>query len=135
MHVGVKYIIRSNYLQFAVSEELQDKNGGMVTVDPAKLREEEINFTMVDGALPASKVMNPELVQMAITGLSQVALQQQQAVQYDLTGMIASVLKSAGFANLEDYKLPQQPPQTPQPEQPAPSNGDTAAQPQIQATR
>lgn len=135
MHVGIKYIIRSNYLQFAVSEELQDKNGGMVTVDPAKLREEEINFTMVDGALPASKVMNPELVQMAITGLSQVALQQQQAVQYDLTGMIASVLKSAGFANLEDYKLPQQPMQTAQPEQPAPSNGDTAAQPQIQATR
>lgn len=104
----VKHIIRSNYLQYAVAEKLFDRNTRKpVEVDPVALRQQEINFTITDGLLPASKVMNPELVNTAVTGLTQIGAMTGQAPQYDVVGMLVSVLKSAGFHNLEDYKLEQ----------------------------
>lgn len=104
----VKYILRSNYLQYAVAEKLFDRNTRKpVDVDPVALRSQEINFTITDGVLPASKVMNPELVNTAVTGLTQIGAMTGQAPQYDVVGMLVSVLKSAGFHNLEDYKLEQ----------------------------
>jgi hypothetical protein len=110
LHAPIKYIIRSNYLQFAVSEDITDrKTGKITTVDPARLRETQVNFTMVDGALPASKVMNPDVLNTAVTGLTQLAMNTGTPMTHDVMAMFISMLRSAGFHNLDDYKLsPQQ---------------------------
>ena len=107
--VQVKYILRSNYLQYAVGGKVFDRSSKKeVEVDPVEMRKQEVYFTVTDGVLPASKVMNPEVVNAAVTGLTQLSAQTGIPITHDVMGMMVSVLKSAGFTNLDDYKLEQQ---------------------------
>ena len=131
MMVQIKYIIRSNYLQYAVGGEVFDRaSKKTVTIDPAELRKQELYFTITDGLLPASKVMNPELVNAAITGLTQISQQTGQPPTHDVMGMMVSVLKAAGFANLDDYKYG---PDNAAPTPAAPAGSSAAANPAASA--
>lgn len=118
----IKEIIKENYLKFAISERIFDQKTRTETqVDPVALAEASVEFKISDGLLPSSKLINSDVLNMALQGMSTIP---GLAQQYDAAGMFVHMLKSFGLEDLDDYKLQQQ--------QANPVNG-TAGQPPASA--
>lgn len=72
-----------------------------VTIDPVKMREQELSFKLTDGLLPMEKLLNPELMT--------VFMQYAQAMpvlmtEYDVLGMFTYWLKMQGAFWVDDFK-------------------------------
>lgn len=99
----IKEIIKSNILQFQPPTTIisQSQNGKEVAVDPAVLREANIRFRMVDGYMPADKVISTDLMVplfQAAPSLPQIN------VEYDLMGMLLYSLKVKGAHWIDGFK-------------------------------
>lgn len=97
-----KEIVRANTLQHQTPGEYLNRNTREdVKVDPVALRQKILEFKMTDGLLPASKLLN--------TDLMTVFLQTAQAMpvvmsEYDVMGMFLYWAKLQGAYWLEDFK-------------------------------
>lgn len=101
-YVPIKQILKLNYFVYAVNEAIFDpQTRNMIDVDPQKLRELEGDFQMSDGLMPNSKLANSETTQGAIGLFGQFPALD---MEYDVGGMVISVLKQQGMKGLEDYK-------------------------------
>jgi hypothetical protein len=100
----IKYIIKCNYIQYAMSEELFDMQTETdVKVDPQKLRDAIVEFSVSDGLLPSDKLANNEMLVAAINTMAQ---QQDLIIEYDIGGMMVDMLKNRGL-DLSQYKRDQ----------------------------
>ena len=96
-----KHIIKCNYLQYAMAEQVySEEKESVVEVDPAKLRSAILSFSMSDGTMPADKLGN---TQMLIAAMNAVAQQPDIALEYDVGGMVVSMVKKGGL-DLAQYK-------------------------------
>lgn len=98
----IKEIVKSNILQYQPPVTVvnsQTKN--QVTVDPNKLREALVSFTLSDGLVPSEKIIDTGLLQslfQAAAGMPQIP------AEYDLMGMLAYSLELQGAHWIKDFK-------------------------------
>jgi hypothetical protein len=127
----VKEILKLNYLVYAKPESVDhpiDKNVS-VDIDPVLLRETAPDFKMADGLMPSTKQANTQILTQAFTVMQN---NPQLSLEYDVGGILVSVLHQQGATNLSEFKRsPEQQQQylaqmqqmntatTPQPQQPA----------------
>lgn len=98
----IKEIIKLNYLVYAQAESIEDKQTNtIVQIDPAMLRDQAPDFKMADGLMPSTKQASTEVLMQAM------ALMQnnpQLSLEYDIGGMLVSILKQSGLTTLNEYK-------------------------------
>lgn len=98
----LKQILKINYLMYAVPEKVMDMAARkQINIDPQKMREDEADFKMSDGLLPSTKLANTEMASQAIGLFNQ---DPSLALEYDLAGMMVSVMHQSGFTGLDDFK-------------------------------
>lgn len=128
----IKEILKLNYLIYAQAESIEDKQtANVVAIDPAMLRESAPEFKMADGLMPATKQAGTEVLMQAMATIQN---NPQLSMEYDIGGMLISILKQSGLTTLNEYKrTPQERQQyldmvqqatqaaTPQPQQQAPA--------------
>jgi hypothetical protein len=73
----------------------------LVDVDPVKFREQMLEFKMTDGLLPASKILNTELMTVFIQTASAMPV---VMGEYDIMGMFIYWAKLQGAYWIEDFK-------------------------------
>lgn len=98
----IKQILKLNYLVYASQEEVDNLNNeNPVKIDPALLRDEAPEYMMADGLMPSTKLANTEVLMQA----SQMFAQNPMAfMQYDIEGMLVSVIRQQGFTDVDSYK-------------------------------
>jgi len=100
--VPIKQMIKMNYLLNAAPEEILDSaTKKQVSIDPQRLREDEADFRMSDGLMPSTKLANTEMASQAIGLFNQDPT---LSLDYDVGGLMVSILKQSGFVGLEDYR-------------------------------
>jgi len=98
----IKEILKSNYLQYAIAENVIDtQSGKQVTIDPVKLREMEAAFKVSDGVLPSEKLINAQGMQFALQALSTIP---DLARTYKASDMAVSLIRAAGMPDLSMYQ-------------------------------
>lgn len=98
----IKEIIKLNYLVYATNEDVEDMvSHTTVTIDPVALRKQAPEFQMADGLMPSTKLANTEVLMQA----AQMFAQNPMAfMQYDIEGMLVSIIKQQGFHDIENYR-------------------------------
>lgn len=98
----IKEILKLNYLVYAANEEVDNlATNTTVQIDPAMLRKQAPEFKMADGIMPSTKLANTEVLMQA----SQMFAQNPMAfMNYDIEGMLVSIIKQQGFHDVENYK-------------------------------
>lgn len=98
----MKEILKLNYLIHAQSEEIENRQDGTtIKVDPALLRSVAPEYKMADGILPSTKLANTEVMVQAVNALS---MDPMLKMEYDVGGVILSVLKQQGFSDIAQYR-------------------------------
>lgn len=99
----IKEIIKLNYLIYAPPEAAAKSPNAetSVAIDPQTLRESAPEYQFGDGFLPSTKIQNTEVALQAVQFLSQFP---EKAAEYDLGGIMVSILKQNGFTGLNRYK-------------------------------
>lgn len=98
----IKEIVKSNILQYQPPVDIvNSQTKESVTVDPAKLRESLVSFTLSDGLVPSDKIIDSSLVQVLFQAAPAMP---QIAVEYDLMGMLAYSLELKGAHWIKDFK-------------------------------
>ncbi len=103
----IKEIIKSNILQYQPPVTIMNsQTKEAVTVDPAKLRQAMISFTLSDGLVPTDKLIDPSTLQMLFQGAQAMPALQSE---YDLMGMFTYMMAIRGANWVKDFKrTPQQ---------------------------
>jgi len=105
---GIKHILRTNYLLYAVADEIPSDTPGQAptTIDPIKLRQEAPYYNMASGIMPSTKIASTELLVQAFTLMRQ---DPKMAMDYDTIGMLTSILQQQGLTGLQAYlRTPEQ---------------------------
>jgi hypothetical protein len=98
----IKEILKLNYLIYAQAESIEDRQTNtVVTIDPVMLREQAPDFKMADGLMPSTKQASTEVLMQAMATMQN---NPQLAMEYDMGGMLVSILKQSGLTNLNEYK-------------------------------
>lgn len=98
----IKEILKINYLIFANAGAIEDQQTGTtVTIDPDLLRKTAPEFKMADGLMPATKQANTEVLMQALVTIQN---NPQLSLEYDVGGLVVSILRQQGFTNLHEYK-------------------------------
>lgn len=98
----IKEILKLNYLIYAQAESIEDKQtANVVAIDPAMLRESAPEFKMADGLMPATKQAGTEVLMQAMATIQN---NPQLSMEYDIGGMLISILKQSGLTTLNEYK-------------------------------
>lgn len=100
---AIKEMIKINFFLYATTESLENpSNHTAVEVDPAVLRSVAPEYKMADGIMPTTKMANTDVFMQAfqvMVGVPELRL------EYDVMGMLISVLRQQGFTDLDSYKL------------------------------
>ena len=98
----VKEIIKSNILQYQPPVSLMNSDTkARVDVDPTKLRQAMISFTLSDGILPSDKLVDSSMFQVLLQ--SAQAMPALQA-DYDFMGMFSYMMSLKGAHWVRDFK-------------------------------
>lgn len=98
----IKTIIKLNFFLYAQSEEIENmQTGNMVTIQPEVLRKIAPDYKMADGIMPTTKIANTEVIMQTVNTFSMLP---DLALEYDIGGMLVSVMKQQGFSEMGQYK-------------------------------
>jgi len=102
----LKYILKSNILQFQPQEVIIDKaTGRELNVDPIELRKAIMDFKVSDGLTPSDKLISADAW---TTGVQMIATSPQIGAGYNLTPAFSYLMKTQG-ADLSSFeKSPEQ---------------------------
>jgi len=97
-----KEVIKGNILLYQNKDTyLNRENRTEVEVDPVKFREQILEFKLTDGLLPASKLINSELMTVFIQYAQALPV---VMTEYDVLGMFIYWLKMQGAYWVDDFK-------------------------------
>lgn len=98
----IKEILKLNYLVYAQAESINDKQTEVtITIDPNMLRNDAPDFKMADGLMPSTKQASTEVLMQAMATIQN---NPQLSMEYDVGGMLISILKQSGLTTLNEYK-------------------------------
>lgn len=98
----IKEILKLNYLVYAQNESIEDRQTNtVVQINPALLREQAPEFRMADGLMPSTKQASTEVLMQAMATMQN---NPQLSMEYDIGGMLISILKQSGLTTLNEYK-------------------------------
>ena len=103
----IKHILKTNILQYQPAGPMYNRQQKKeVAVNPVELRKKVWEFQVADGALPSSKLINPELLGQAFQAVAAVP---QMAAEWDIMGMFAYQMQLSGARWVSDFRrTPQQ---------------------------
>lgn len=131
----VKSTLRDNILLYQTPDELATPdNKQTVKIDPAQLRQAQLNFQLTDGKLSIEDIMKPELLMVFLQTAQTMPVLMSE---YDIMGMFIYWLQLQGATWVDDFRRNQQQQQEflgrlqataaaqqpPQPQPGAPSDG------------
>ena len=103
--VPIKIILLSNILQYQPPTTLVNSNtGGMVKIDPTKLRQAHLRFSVSDGYLPSDKMISSDMLSLLFQSAPALPT---IAVEYDLMGALAYSMQLQGGGWLRKFKRDQ----------------------------
>lgn len=101
-YVPIKEIVKSNILQYQGPVKMVNSNTQQpVQVDPQKLREASIAFTLSDGYLPSEKLLSTEVLGMVFQAAQALPA---IAAEYDLMGMFTYSMQLQGGGWTRQFK-------------------------------
>lgn len=117
---AIKEMTKLNILQYQPAESLVSRQQAVaVTIDPAQLRNVQMEFSIADGLLTVDRLAKTDLTMQAIQMFGQLSAAAQQPLPYDIMGMAVHMLEQQGIKGLSQFKIAPQP----QPQAtPAPQN-------------
>ena len=98
----LKEMLKLNIMQYAPAGEIYSRETkALVTIDPLQLRTAAIEFKVSDGYLPSDKLINAEILQVAL----QVAGSSPQiAAELDIVGLFLHYLSTQGATDMEQFR-------------------------------
>jgi hypothetical protein len=98
----VKYILKTNILQYQPTGELYNRDKGkVIKIDPTALRQAVLEFQIADGLLPVDRIINSEMLQLFIQTIS---TNQMLAMDFDVVGAFTYWAKTQGARWLDSFK-------------------------------
>lgn len=99
---AIKDILLTNYLIFSQAGQVDDfQPNKEVQIDPAVLRERKPKFKIASGLTPAAKLGN---LNAKVQAINMIAMDPILRIEYNLGKIITSIVKVAGFTDLEDFR-------------------------------
>lgn len=101
----LKEILKINILQFQAATEVTSRaTSSVVKIDPVALRKAILNFKISDGLLPTDKLINSDVLQVAMQVIgSSPAL----SAEYSLGALFSYLMKTQG-AYIQDFQKPKE---------------------------
>lgn len=101
----LKEILKINILQFQAAAEVTSRaTSSVVKIDPVALRKAVLNFKVSDGLLPTDKLINSDVLQVAMQVIgSSPAL----SAEYSLGALFSYLMKTQG-AHIQDFQKPKE---------------------------